>query len=427
MDRKYLVFSVLGHGAVLAALWTAASYIEGNRNEVRAVDYAERAGNAALDREMNELANIKAALEQGSGKDAVKVAASGPSAASREQQVKKTPEQMAEKIRELSQSIEQLRRETKADELSRLLNISKEDALKKVEQRKPVALNAQSMTPAQLSGALGLMQRQALQALAARQERELQRAEGTRVSTGGKDDKENAGFNGVSLAQGDSMPLPMGGALDLTDTSMAAHRDYSVPAKTRVVDEGAVRPGTGRAIGRDGVYASRVFIDSWYLLGPFAASNATRVSEVFPPEQLIDLDAVYLGKNRRLLTWQYTHFDRYPVVPPHGAENAVYYGYTEIVADRERDVWFDIGSDDDSKLWLNDKLVWTSADGMKPWYRDTYRAFGKQIAALNLTEGSRKVHLKKGRNTLLFKLYNGQAEMFFSLVLAGAEPSANSL
>ncbi|RFP32801.1 hypothetical protein [Duganella sp. BJB476] len=418
MDRKYLLVSALGHGALLGALWTMASYVEGNRNEVRAVDYAEKAGNAALDREMNELANIKAALEQGSGQDAVKVAASGPSAASREQQVKKTPEQMAEKIKELSQSIEQLRRETKADELSLLLKIPKEEALKKVEQRKPVALDAKSMTPAQLSGALGQMQRQARQALAARQEQQQRQVDGARMSVGG--DGENTGFNGVSQRLGNGMPLPMGGALDLTDSSAAAHRDYTVAAKTRALDQGAVRPGTGRAIGRDGVYTSRVFIDTWYLLGPFAASNATRVSEEFPPEQLIDLDAVYLGKNRRLLKWQYTHFDRYPIVPPHGAENAVYYGYTEIVADRERDVWFDIGSDDDSKLWLNDTLVWTSADGMKPWYHDTYRAFGKEIAALNLTEGSRKVHLKKGRNTLLFKLYNGQAEMFFSLVLANS-------
>ena len=425
MDRKYLLLSVLGHGAVLGALWTAASYVEGNRNEVRAVDYAEKSGNAALDREMNELANIKAALEQGSGQDAVKVAASGPSAASREQQVKKTPEQIVEKLKELSQSIEQLRRETKADELSRLLKISKEEALKKVEQRNPVALDAKSMTAAQLSGALGQMQRQARQALAARQEQQQRRVAGARVGIGGDD--ENTGFNGVSHRQGDGMPLPMGGALDLTDSSVAAHRDYAVAAKTRVLGQGAVRPGSGRAIGRDGVFSSRVFIDTWYMLGPFAASNATRVSEAFPPEQLIDLDAVYLGKNRRLLTWQYTHFDRYPIVPPHGAENAVYYGYTEIVADRERDVWFDIGSDDDSKLWLNDTLVWTSADGMKPWYRDTFRAFGKEIAALNLTEGSRKVHLKKGRNTLLFKLYNGQAEMFFSLVLASAEAPENAL
>jgi hypothetical protein len=428
MDRKYLVVSLLGHGAAAWVLWSVGQHAAGNQNEVRAADYAERATSAALGREMNELANIKAALEQGDGKDASRLAASGPAAASREQQVRKTPEQMAAAINELAQSIEQLRREAKAEQLAKLLKISKEEALKKTEQRKPPTLDPKTMTPAELSLAMGQMQRQASQALAARQDQLQRQADGVMVKGQGTGGNESTGFTGAAVGRSGATPLPLGSALDLTDATGAVHRDYSAAIAVPAVNSLTLRPGASRAIGSDGVYASRVYIDTWYMIGPFPADDSTRVAPEFPPEQQIDLDAVYLGKDRRLLKWEYTHFDRYPVVPVDGAQYAIYYGYTEIASDRERDVWLEIGGDDDSRLWLNDKLVWASFEGMKPWYQDGgYRSLRKEIDTLNLTEGSRKVHLKKGRNTLLFKLYNGQAEMFFSLVLTSGQRPAGSL
>jgi hypothetical protein len=82
-----------------------------------------------------------------------------------------------------------------------------------------------------------------------------------------------------------------------------------------------------------------------------------------------------------------------------------------------RDVWLDIGADDDSKLWLNDKLVWTSDGGDKPWYHVPYYNLQPEMARYGLVEGTRRVHLQAGRNTLLFKLYNGIDLMFFSVVL----------
>jgi hypothetical protein len=428
MERKYLFASLLGHGAAAWALWTFGQYVTGGLNEVRAADYAERATSAALDREMNELANIKAALEQGDGKDAARLAASGPAAASREQQVKKTPEQMAAKINELAQSIEQLRREAKAEELAKLLKISKEEALRKTEQRKPPVLDPKTMMSARLSQAMAQMQRQASQALAARQGQLQRQAGGVPVEGQGTGDSENSGFTGTAIGQGGGTPLPMGSSLDLTDARATVRRTYVAGMSIPAVNPATLRPGTGRAIGGDGVYASRVYLDTWYMIGPFPGDESTRAAEELPPEQQVDLDAVYLGKDRRLLKWEYMHFNRYPIVPANGAQYAVYYGYTEIASDRERDVWLEIGGDDDSRLWLNDKLVWTSFEGMKPWYQDGgYRSFRREIDTLNLTEGRRKVHLRKGRNTLLFKLYNGQAEMFFSLVLTSGQSPAGAL
>jgi hypothetical protein len=41
-----------------------------------------------------------------------------------------------------------------------------------------------------------------------------------------------------------------------------------------------------------------------------------------------------------------------------------------------------------------------------------------ELATRNLTEGQRRLHFRKGRNTMLFKLYNGMNLMFFSVVLS---------
>ena len=83
------------------------------------------------------------------------------------------------------------------------------------------------------------------------------------------------------------------------------------------------------------------------------------------------------------------------------------------------DLWVWIGADDDSKMWFNDGLVWIGSQvDDKPWYRQPFHAMGTEIATRNLTEGQRRLHFRKGRNTILFKLYNGMNLMFFSVVLS---------
>lgn len=118
-----------------------------------------------------------------------------------------------------------------------------------------------------------------------------------------------------------------------------------------------------------------------------------------------------------MLEWNYQSSARYPYVPQPRVENAVYYAYTEVFLDKAQAVWLNIGADDDSKLWLNDELVWVSGSETKPWYQQPFYALTTELAQLNLVEGQRRVRLNAGRNTLLFKLYNGIDLMFFSVVL----------
>jgi hypothetical protein len=208
-----------------------------------------------------------------------------------------------------------------------------------------------------------------------------------------------------------------GSSLDMSSEGFSDQRRYGEFLAPPVVDAAAVRTGAGRTLGRGGSYANRIYLNTWYVIGPFAGRGRDSIETVYPPERGLDLDAVYYGKNDEAVRWVWQQDADYPFVPRPRAESAVYYAYTEVMVEEDTDMWMHIGGDDDTKLWFNERLVWTSGDGDKPWYRQPFYTLDTQMALLNLTEGQRKLHFHKGRNTILLKLYNGTNLMFFSVVL----------
>jgi hypothetical protein len=224
---------------------------------------------------------------------------------------------------------------------------------------------------------------------------------------------------------GASVIVP-GGSLDLTGKSKHEVGTSSTTGETNVirhlqpsqVDPATLRTGAGRVIGPGGVFATRVYLDSWYVIGPFPAEGRAPIDTVHPPEEDVDLDGVYRGLDGRTVTWQYASRGFYPFIPPDREERAVYYAYTELRLDEARDVWLDIAADDDSKLWLDGRQIWTGAPGDKPWFRPPYYLPDEQVASLALAEGHRRVHLASGTHRLLVKLFNDRDRAFFSVVLA---------
>jgi hypothetical protein len=149
-----------------------------------------------------------------------------------------------------------------------------------------------------------------------------------------------------------------------------------------------------------------LMIDSWYVVGPWPNPKRVNRERRYPPENKVDLDATYVGLGGRPLKWQFvqaTKNNRHPayIRPPLAREYTIYYFYTEIWSDEDRDLWFVTGSDDKSKVWINDMLVWESAAEHKGW---------------KIGEGYRKVHLKKGANRILYRLENGHGGTGMSLV-----------
>lgn len=160
-----------------------------------------------------------------------------------------------------------------------------------------------------------------------------------------------------------------------------------------------------RKLTGSGEKAEWVVLNAWYFIGPFPNPGRENIHTRFPPEISIDLNALYIGDSNRLLKWQYIQFDHLPVIPPDFTDYAVYYAYTQVFSEQAQDVWLAIGSDDQSKLWVNDMLVWQSTDQERVW---------------TLAQGYRKVHLRPGNNKFLFRLENGIERAAFSVALAPA-------
>lgn len=178
----------------------------------------------------------------------------------------------------------------------------------------------------------------------------------------------------------------------------------------------------GRVIGAEAVPGRWMFVDSWYLLGPFDNAGRANIEKQFPPETVVDLNATYVGKRGRPVRWDFYQSPQPRIVPPFdefnplpsGAtdggdtfkardlEYIIYYGSTELRAAADCDVWIAVGSDDFSKLWINDQLVWASGKQHKKWRVD---------------EGFRKVRLSQGVNHVLFRVENGHAQTEFSLAV----------
>jgi hypothetical protein len=172
--------------------------------------------------------------------------------------------------------------------------------------------------------------------------------------------------------------------------------------------------------GPGGEYANRVYLNSWYVIGPFDGQHGDGVfsNPPYPPETAVLLDAVYYGKDQRVLRWHYVTASSYPLVVTDNIEDSVYYGYTEVSVDRDCDLTAWIGADDDVQVKLNDQLVWKGGNVNKASYFDA--VFNRDQGYLrdyNRTEGRRVLHFNKGRNKLFFKLSNGPNGAYLSFVL----------
>lgn len=158
----------------------------------------------------------------------------------------------------------------------------------------------------------------------------------------------------------------------------------------------------GRMLAADGpISSSWMAVDSWYVVGPWPNPGRVNMDKKYPPENAIDLDASYAGKDGRILRWQFMQAPSVMLQPTDPTDYAIYYLYTEIRSDRDRDIWLVTGSDDKSKIWINDMLIWESRPELKPW---------------RIGEGFRKVHLRKGVNRVLYRLENGWYAVAMSLL-----------
>jgi hypothetical protein len=242
--------------------------------------------------------------------------------------------------------------------------------------------------------------------------------QGGQSGQGGRGSGGTGGGGGMDLGfSGPEGPFGFGGLghAGIAGASGEAGRPEDVSER--------VHPLPGRRVGLASASPQWLYVDSWYVIGPFDNTDRRNIEKKFPPETVVDLNASYPGKDGVQIRWEFQQsgtpnicplFKAYnaarsdpalsgPDQEMHNAEYVIYYAYSELSFEKECDLWVAVGSDDFSRLWIEDHLVWSS---------------GKQLKAWQLNEGLRRVHFKRGINRVLFRVENGNNITEFSLVLS---------
>jgi hypothetical protein len=184
------------------------------------------------------------------------------------------------------------------------------------------------------------------------------------------------------------------------------HRD-GLFAREKSADFGRTKPTRGRKLVSNAPEkAEWMYIESWFIIGPFPNPGRSNLDVALPPESSldkgIDLDAVYVGQGGKPVQWQFRMSVTLPVVPHVTRDEAIWYAFSEVYAEEDHDRWCIFGSDDFGKAWVNGEMVFASGKTPHPWIPD--RAY-------------KKVHFKKGFNPVLFKLENAWGRTGFSMCL----------
>jgi hypothetical protein len=448
--RPFLSLSVAVHAVLLGSLYEFGNHArelrEQRTNEIEVASSLRATHVASTAKRLQDLQTIQQLLE----KSAPGVAAPAPHGPEHAPPPR-TPRDMAQRARELSQAIDALDKKVESKELAELVGTRKAPPSPEKPAQVAQAASAADLarpehrgasTPDNITAEMADNEIAALEARAratlAKHQRRLE-AKANGIPVGAQAPGTGAGMGAAS----GSLPAPPVRGRDADAAVLAEIADFmrtsagvdSTVSSRNYRDSGffdrggggappAPAPGmvlgSGRMLGQGGEYANRVYLNSWYIIGPFPGRHGAGLFDnpSYPPEKAVLLDAVYYGKDKRLLRWRYVTSQSYPLVPPDMVEDSVYYGYTEVRVDQARDLTAWIGADDDVQIYLNDRLVWKGGNVGKQSYFDAiFDSSSTYLRDYNRTEGKRVLHFNKGSNTIFFKLSNGPNSAFLSMVL----------
>ena len=190
---------------------------------------------------------------------------------------------------------------------------------------------------------------------------------------------------------------------------------YADNMKTLRLDEGKIIKAAmpGRRFTESSLRKGWLYLDTWYVIGPWENDSKVDYTVKHPPEFEIDFDAKYHdgkfadkpGHPYETLKWEFYQSDQVRCQPPAVYGASTYYAYTDVWFQEARDMLIAVASDDASSVWLNGQIVWQDT-GQSAW---------------SLGEGYRKVHFKQGFNDVLVRIENGPRHCVWSVVLCPPE------
>ncbi|MBU1098104.1 MAG: DUF2961 domain-containing protein [Bacteroidetes bacterium] len=203
-------------------------------------------------------------------------------------------------------------------------------------------------------------------------------------------------LNKIGVFSGYNKDVMPGGKIELPNVKSGEDN-----TKLSFKISGKDKKSSGYAVGLDGfkLVPVREYIPEWYMIGPFANPRTSDIDRKgldtkYPPEKEIDLQKTYSGKDGQQIKWtsektpesgQMSLWEKYTP-----SEFVVAYALTYVYSPEDQRVQFFIGSDDGSKVFLNDKEI--------------YRFLDVRISAPD--QDKVILNLKKGWNKLLLKIEN---------------------
>ena len=148
-----------------------------------------------------------------------------------------------------------------------------------------------------------------------------------------------------------------------------------------------------------------IYLDAWYMLGPFDNRFRNNLRTQFAPESMVNLDEAVQGKDRKVIRWQYLRSPKARIEPEPAERGAIYYGFTEVWVERAGSYHVSFGSDDYGKVWINDELVWESSTRSKPFRHN---------------ELVKELPLRAGLNRVLVRCENNGGTMGWAVLVHGA-------
>lgn len=169
----------------------------------------------------------------------------------------------------------------------------------------------------------------------------------------------------------------------------------------------------GRRFSKSAERKGWLYINTWYMIGPWENYGRDDFAIVHPPEISIDFDAVYTdgqvgtgieeteshpikkyGEQVELdgtLRWKFMQSESMHNTVPVLTNHSTYYAYTELYFDEATTMLVAIGTDDSGRVWINGKDVWQ--DTGTSWYK--------------IDEHIEPFQFRQGWNRILVRLENG--------------------
>lgn len=186
---------------------------------------------------------------------------------------------------------------------------------------------------------------------------------------------------------------------------------YAGPRLNQAMVKAQALPG--RRFSKTADRKGWLYINTWYMIGPWENFGRDDFSIVHPPEVSVDFDAVYtdgqigtgivetdshpikmIGEKVELdgtLRWKFMQSESMHNTLPVTTGHSTYYAYTELYFEEATTMLVAIGTDDSGRVWINGKDVWR--DTGTSWYH-----IDEHIAPFDF---------RQGWNRILVRLENG--------------------